>query len=35
MDELVNDYILLEKFYLRNSLIKALEFDNQEYVKNV
>ncbi|CDW72213.1 UNKNOWN [Stylonychia lemnae] len=33
IDELVNNYIVLEKFYLRNSLNKALDQDNQEYVK--
>eukprot|EP00347_Sterkiella_histriomuscorum_P010672 403375368 len=35
MDELVNNYIILEKFYLKNSLNKALDTDNQEYVKIV
>jgi hypothetical protein len=35
MDELVNNYIVLEKFYLKNALYKALERDNQEYVKCV
>ena len=35
MDELVNNYIILEKFYLKNSLNKALDLDNQEYVKIV
>lgn len=35
MDELVNNYIVLERYYLRNNLIKGLETDNQEYVKNI
>jgi len=35
IDELVNNYIVLERFYIKNSLLKALENDNREYVKIV
>jgi len=35
IDELVNNYILLERFYLKNKLVKALETDNLNFVKAV
>ena len=35
IDELVNNYIVLERFYIKNSLFLALESDNREYVKTV
>jgi COG4 transport protein len=33
MDDLVNNYIVLEKLHLRNAFIKGLTSDNTTYVK--